>query len=50
MDKLNELEYVDGYIYANIWLTDWIIKIDPSDGQIIKKWDVRTLEEADSFY
>ncbi|MFO1039564.1 MAG: glutaminyl-peptide cyclotransferase [Geminicoccaceae bacterium] len=31
---LNELEYVDGSIYANVWQTHFIVRIDPSDGKI----------------
>lgn len=40
--NLNELEYVDSYIYANIWMTDEIVKIDPKDGKIIAKLDLST--------
>lgn len=32
--RLNELEYADGYIYANQYLTDDILKINPSSGNI----------------
>ena len=35
VDKLNELEYIDGEIYANIWQTDRIVKIDPKSGKIL---------------
>ena len=31
---LNELEYVDGQIYANVWQTDRIAIIDPESGQV----------------
>jgi glutaminyl-peptide cyclotransferase len=31
---LNELEYVRGEIYANVWLTDKIARIAPSDGHV----------------
>ncbi len=34
---LNELEYSDGFIYANIWTTDTIVKIDPKTGKVISK-------------
>jgi glutamine cyclotransferase len=37
VDQINELEYVDGYVYANIWQTDYIIKIDPSNGHVVGK-------------
>jgi glutaminyl-peptide cyclotransferase len=33
-DYLNELEYIKGYIYANIWMTGYIVKIDPASGRI----------------
>ena len=32
---LNELEYVDGQIYANVWPGDRIARIDPGTGQTI---------------
>jgi glutamine cyclotransferase len=33
--RLNELEYVQGEIYANVWQTDRIARIDPGTGQVI---------------
>lgn len=33
--ELNELEWVRGEIYANIWETDRIARISPSDGQVL---------------
>jgi glutamine cyclotransferase len=35
--NLNELEYVNGEVYANIWLTDKIAIINPQTGQV-KGW------------
>lgn len=32
--QLNELECVDGQVYANVWRTDRIVRIDPSDGRV----------------
>lgn len=32
---LNELEYIDGRIWANVWRTNFILRIDPADGRII---------------
>lgn len=32
--KLNELEYIKGEIYANVWLTNKIAIIDPESGQV----------------
>lgn len=31
---LNELECVDGQVWANIWRTDRIVRIDPADGRV----------------
>jgi glutaminyl-peptide cyclotransferase len=32
--ELNELECVDGLVYANVWQTDEILRIDPKDGRV----------------
>ena len=32
--NLNELEYIDGEIYANVWLTDRIVRIAPDTGTV----------------
>lgn len=37
--NLNELEYIDGKIYANVWQQNYIIVIDPNSGKVIKKID-----------
>jgi len=34
LDQLNELECVDGLIYANVWQSDYIARIDPSTGRV----------------
>jgi glutamine cyclotransferase len=33
--RLNELEYVQGEIYANVWQTDWVARIAPETGRVI---------------
>ncbi len=43
-DKLNELEYIDGLIYANVWETNIILAIDPSSGAVLRRITIR-LEE-----
>lgn len=35
IDQINELEWVGGEIYANVWQTDRIARISPSDGHIV---------------
>jgi glutaminyl-peptide cyclotransferase len=32
---LNELEWVHGEIYANVWQTDRIVRISPTDGRVL---------------
>ncbi|WP_249138174.1 glutaminyl-peptide cyclotransferase [Phenylobacterium montanum] len=44
--NLNELEWVDGEIYANVWQTNYIARIDPGTGQV-KAWiDLSGLPET----
>lgn len=35
VNNLNELEMVDGFIYANRWQYDYILKIDPTSGLVV---------------
>ncbi len=35
VSNINELEFIKGYIYANQWQTDLILKIDPSTGKVV---------------
>ncbi|HUV00519.1 MAG TPA: glutaminyl-peptide cyclotransferase [Bacteroidales bacterium] len=34
IDQLNELEYINGEIWANIWMSDLIARIDPATGAV----------------
>lgn len=43
VDNLNELEWVDGEIFANVWRTDLIVRIDPSTGAVVGVIDLRSL-------
>lgn len=40
---LNELEYIKGYIFANIWTTNTIVKINPTNGAVVGKLDLNSL-------
>jgi glutamine cyclotransferase len=44
--NLNELEYVNGEIYANVWLTDCIAMIDPQTGRVLGWIDLTGLLSA----
>ncbi|MBC7650666.1 MAG: glutaminyl-peptide cyclotransferase [Deinococcales bacterium] len=41
--KINELEWVNGIIYSNIWETNTIITINPESGKVIGKVDMTNL-------
>jgi glutaminyl-peptide cyclotransferase len=43
VDQLNELEWVDGEIYANLWQTDRIARIDPKTGNVVGWIDLKGL-------
>jgi glutamine cyclotransferase len=35
LSSLNELEYVDGELLANVYRSTWIVRIDPTSGQVL---------------
>lgn len=41
--NLNELEYAEGYIYANQYTSPYILKIDPATGLVVAKADITNL-------
>ena len=43
VSDVNELEYVNGVIYANVYETDHILKIDPQTGNVLGKIDLSGL-------
>jgi glutamine cyclotransferase len=47
--RLNELEFVKGRIYANVWLTDTIIMIDPETGEVEGWIDLEGLLSSQGF-
>ena len=47
LTNLNELEYINGEVYANIWQTDWLARIDPETGQVLGWIDLRDLLPAE---
>ena len=54
VEKLNELEYLHGEVYANIWQTDEIVRISPRTGKVLGRIDLsgvidkRELESPDA--
>jgi glutamine cyclotransferase len=45
--ELNELECVDGQVWANVWQTDRIVRIDPADGRVTAVVDAAGLLDAE---
>lgn len=43
VDQINELEMVDGALFANVWRTPFILRIDPADGRVTGIVDLRPL-------
>ncbi|MDB4534525.1 glutaminyl-peptide cyclotransferase [Vicingaceae bacterium] len=43
IDNLNELEYINGFVYANVWMTNTVVKIDPANGKLVGKLDLNLL-------
>src|SRR5271169_4735150 len=33
--NVNELEWVKGEVYANVWQTNWVLRIDPASGHVV---------------
>jgi glutamine cyclotransferase len=44
--ELNELECVDGQVWANVWRTDRIVRIDPADGHVTAEVDAAGLLDS----
>jgi glutamine cyclotransferase len=48
LPRLNELEYIDGEIWANVWMANQLVRINPADGRVTGIVDLRgLLPEAD---
>ena len=47
IDQLNELEYIKGQIYANVWHSDRIARISPKDGKVLSWIDCSGILPAD---
>ena len=45
VDSINELELIDGFVFANVYTKDIIIKIDPANGHVVGKIDLPGLKQ-----
>ncbi len=43
VSNLNELEMIKGYLYANVWQTNYILKIDPASGKVVARLNLDNL-------
>ncbi|MEP6615880.1 MAG: glutaminyl-peptide cyclotransferase [Ginsengibacter sp.] len=43
VDSLNELEYINGYVFANRWYNNEIVKIDTGNGHVVGRIDLTGL-------
>lgn len=43
LPMLNELEYIDGRLYANVWQTNMIVSIDLQSGAVVGEIDLSTI-------
>jgi glutamine cyclotransferase len=46
LENLNELEYFNGEIWSNVWMTDVIVRIDPESGKVSSYLDMKGLLPA----
>jgi glutamine cyclotransferase len=44
--QLNELEWIDGEVWANVWQTNYILRIDPASGNVVGIIDLSGLLPA----
>jgi glutamine cyclotransferase len=44
--NLNELEWIEGKIWANVWYTNWILQINPQSGKVLSYIDITSLIPA----
>jgi glutaminyl-peptide cyclotransferase len=35
VSNVNELEWIKGEVFANVWQTNWIVRIDPGSGRVV---------------
>lgn len=45
VNNLNELEYIDGLLYANVWESTDIVVVDPKTGAVVKRINLGSLHE-----
>jgi glutamine cyclotransferase len=46
LHRLNELEFIEGAVWANVWYTDFIVQIDPESGRVTSFLDLTGLRPS----
>lgn len=46
VSNINELELINGFLYSNQWMTNYILKIDTSSGKVVGKLDLSALHDS----
>jgi glutamine cyclotransferase len=49
LNSINELEFVDGFLYANIYTTNTIVKIDPESGHVVGRMEFDNLLQQSDY-
>ncbi|MBC7865941.1 MAG: glutaminyl-peptide cyclotransferase [Gloeobacteraceae cyanobacterium ES-bin-316] len=49
LDSINELEYIGGFVYANVYTTNSIVKIDLESGHVVGLMDFKNLLKPSEF-
>lgn len=45
-DQINELEFINGKIYANVWQTPYVLVINPDNGRVEQYYDLKELNQS----
>lgn len=45
-NNINELEFINGFLYANVWQSNDILKIDPATGNVVGILDLSSLKQT----
>ncbi len=47
-NEINELEYHNGFIYANVWHKPYILKINPATGEVVGRFDFTKITDENA--
>ena len=45
VQNLNELEFINGEVWANVYTTNYVVQINPETGVVSRRWDLSALED-----